>query len=40
MKKTQIVVRKKVKGRVEYNDGEFAEIQIWPPKTSSRLTPI
>jgi phosphoribosylanthranilate isomerase len=27
MKKTQMVVRKRVKGRVEYNDGEFAEIQ-------------
>ena len=27
MKKNQMVVRKRVQGKVEYNDGEFAEIQ-------------
>lgn len=28
MEETRIVVRKKTKGRVDYNDGEFAEVQI------------
>jgi hypothetical protein len=27
MEKTRIVVRKRVKGRVDYNDGEFADVQ-------------
>jgi hypothetical protein len=27
MEKTRIVVQKTVKGRVDYNDGEFAEVQ-------------
>jgi hypothetical protein len=27
MEETRIVVRKKVEGRVEYNNGEFAEVQ-------------
>jgi len=28
MKKARVVIRKRVKGWVDYNDGEFAEIQI------------
>jgi len=27
MEETRVVVRKKVEGRVQYNDGEFAEVQ-------------
>ena len=27
MEETQMVVRKRVAGRIEYNDGEFAEVQ-------------
>ena len=27
MEQTQMVVRKRVAGRIEYNDGEFAEVQ-------------
>jgi hypothetical protein len=27
MEKNQMIVRKRVEGQVEYNDGEFAEIQ-------------
>ncbi len=27
MEQTQMVVRKRVEGRIEYNDGEFAEVQ-------------
>jgi hypothetical protein len=27
MEKTEMVIRKKVEGRVDYNDGEFAEVQ-------------
>jgi hypothetical protein len=27
MEETQMVVRKKVEGRVDFNDGEFAEVQ-------------
>jgi hypothetical protein len=27
MEKTRIVVQKRVTGRVDYNDGEFAEVQ-------------
>jgi hypothetical protein len=27
MKKTKITIRKRVEGEVEFNDGEFAEIQ-------------
>jgi hypothetical protein len=28
MEKTRIVVQKKVHGQVDYNDGEFAEVQV------------
>lgn len=27
MEKTRMVVRKRVEGRIDYNDGEFAEVQ-------------
>ena len=27
MEKTEMAIRKKVEGRVDYNDGEFAEVQ-------------
>ena len=27
MKQTRMVVRKRVEGRIDYNDGEFAEVQ-------------
>jgi len=29
MEKTGIVVRKKVEGEIQYNDGQFAEIQTY-----------